>query len=94
MLPKPKVKVIQATDSASKPLPAEGMALLHIHGDKCMLHEARNASKGIKYVFGSDVVFAWGGAIVFELRRFGKFSSIMYNSCSNVFSCFADNWYM
>nr|KJB37279.1 hypothetical protein B456_006G196900 [Gossypium raimondii] len=38
--------------------PAEGMALLHIHGDKCMLHEARNVSKGIKYVFRSDVVFA------------------------------------
>ncbi|XVF19333.1 hypothetical protein REPUB_Repub11eG0101600 [Reevesia pubescens] len=28
--------------------PAEGMALLHIHGDKCMLHEARNVFKGIK----------------------------------------------
>ncbi|KAL2558566.1 2-oxoglutarate (2OG) and Fe(II)-dependent oxygenase superfamily protein [Forsythia ovata] len=25
--------------------PAEGMALLHIHGDKCMLHEARNVVK-------------------------------------------------
>ncbi|MBA0815758.1 hypothetical protein Gohar_000498 [Gossypium harknessii] len=63
-------------DSASEPLvggetvfydswneivaPAEGMALLHIHGDKCMLHEARNVSKGIKYVFRSDVVFACG----------------------------------
>ncbi|XVF09754.1 hypothetical protein REPUB_Repub07fG0123000 [Reevesia pubescens] len=39
-------------------VPAEGMALLHIHGDKCMLHEARNVFKGIKYVFRSDVVFA------------------------------------
>ncbi|XVF54029.1 hypothetical protein PTKIN_Ptkin05aG0148700 [Pterospermum kingtungense] len=38
--------------------PAEGMALLHIHGDKCMLHEARNVFNGIKYVFRSDVVFA------------------------------------
>ncbi|PON69946.1 Prolyl 4-hydroxylase, alpha subunit [Parasponia andersonii] len=38
--------------------PAEGMALLHIHGDKCMLHEARNVTKGVKYVFRSDVVFA------------------------------------
>ncbi|XP_050220746.1 uncharacterized protein LOC126671087 isoform X2 [Mercurialis annua] len=38
--------------------PVEGMALLHIHGDKCMLHEARNITKGIKYVFRSDVVFA------------------------------------
>ncbi|KAG8638446.1 uncharacterized protein LOC110630950 isoform X2 [Manihot esculenta] len=38
--------------------PTEGMALLHIHGDKCMLHEARNVTKGVKYVFRSDVVFA------------------------------------
>ncbi|XP_034711384.1 uncharacterized protein LOC117933911 [Vitis riparia] len=38
--------------------PTEGMALLHIHGDMCMLHEARNVTKGIKYVFRSDVAFA------------------------------------
>lgn len=38
--------------------PTEGMALLHIHGDKCMLHEARNVSKGVKYILRSDVVFA------------------------------------
>ncbi|ESQ43353.1 hypothetical protein EUTSA_v10014484mg [Eutrema salsugineum] len=38
--------------------PVEGMALFHIHGDKCLLHEGRNVSKGVKYVFRSDVVFA------------------------------------
>ncbi|KAL5727765.1 hypothetical protein ACHQM5_000920 [Ranunculus cassubicifolius] len=38
--------------------PMEGMALFHIHGDKCMLHEARNVTKGVKYIFRSDVVFA------------------------------------
>ncbi|KAL9375866.1 hypothetical protein Peur_032745 [Populus x canadensis] len=38
--------------------PVEGMALLHIHGDKCMLHEARNVTKGVKYIFRSDVCFA------------------------------------
>ncbi|KAK4436336.1 hypothetical protein Salat_0797300 [Sesamum alatum] len=38
--------------------PTEGMALLHIHGAKCMLHEARIVSKGIKYVLRSDVAFA------------------------------------
>ncbi|KAL3342001.1 hypothetical protein AABB24_026160 [Solanum stoloniferum] len=38
--------------------PTEGMALVHIHGDKCMLHEARNVTKGIKYILRSDVVFA------------------------------------
>ncbi|KAG2715753.1 hypothetical protein I3843_03G095300 [Carya illinoinensis] len=38
--------------------PTEGMALLHIHGDKCMLHEGRNVTKGVKYVVRSDVAFA------------------------------------
>ncbi|XP_020208709.1 uncharacterized protein LOC109793659 isoform X1 [Cajanus cajan] len=38
--------------------PTEGTALLHLHGDKCLLHEARNVTKGVKYVFRSDVVFA------------------------------------
>ncbi|CAM8900577.1 unnamed protein product [Rhodiola kirilowii] len=38
--------------------PVEGMALLHIHGDKCLLHEGQNVAKGIKYVLRSDVVFA------------------------------------
>ncbi|XP_073020820.1 uncharacterized protein [Primulina eburnea] len=38
--------------------PTEGMALLHIHGSKCMLHEARIVSKGVKYVLRSDVVFS------------------------------------
>ncbi|EPS68878.1 hypothetical protein M569_05890, partial [Genlisea aurea] len=38
--------------------PTEGLALLHIHGNKCMLHEARPVIKGIKYVLRSDVVFA------------------------------------
>lgn len=41
-----------------KVVPTEGMALLHIHGAKCMLHEARNVAKGVKYVFRSDVAFA------------------------------------
>ncbi|KAL6952310.1 hypothetical protein U1Q18_044990 [Sarracenia purpurea var. burkii] len=38
--------------------PIEGMALLHIHGDKCMLHEARNVTRGVKYVLRSDVTFS------------------------------------
>jgi len=42
----------------SQVAPIEGMALLHIHGDKCLLHEARNVTKGVKYVFRSDVIFA------------------------------------
>ncbi|KAK4280422.1 hypothetical protein QN277_012049 [Acacia crassicarpa] len=38
--------------------PTEGVALLHLHGDKCLLHVARNVTKGVKYVLRSDVVFA------------------------------------
>ncbi|KAH7653641.1 Prolyl 4-hydroxylase alpha subunit domain-containing protein [Dioscorea alata] len=38
--------------------PVMGMALLHIHGDRCMLHEARAVIKNVKYVLRSDVVFA------------------------------------
>ncbi|OVA00147.1 Oxoglutarate/iron-dependent dioxygenase [Macleaya cordata] len=45
-------------DVVAEVAPIEGMALLHIHGDKCMLHEARNVAKGVKYVFRSDVIFA------------------------------------
>lgn len=37
--------------------PIAGMALFHIHGEQCMLHEARLVSKGIKYILRSDVVF-------------------------------------
>ncbi|KAL4575889.1 hypothetical protein LXL04_011976 [Taraxacum kok-saghyz] len=38
--------------------PIQGMALFHVHGAKCMLHEARNVTKGVKYILRSDVVFA------------------------------------
>jgi predicted 2-oxoglutarate/Fe(II)-dependent dioxygenase YbiX len=38
--------------------PVQGLALLHLHGAKCMLHEARVVKKNIKYVLRSDVVFA------------------------------------
>jgi hypothetical protein len=34
----------------------QGMALLHLHGAKCMLHEARVAKKNAKYVLRSDVL--------------------------------------
>ncbi|KAL9997209.1 putative prolyl 4-hydroxylase, alpha subunit [Helianthus debilis subsp. tardiflorus] len=38
--------------------PTQGMALFHIHGAKCMLHESRNVMKGVKYILRSDVAFA------------------------------------
>ncbi|KAD7480405.1 hypothetical protein E3N88_03541 [Mikania micrantha] len=38
--------------------PTQGTALFHIHGAKCMLHESRNVTKGVKYILRSDVAFA------------------------------------
>ncbi|SCV01438.1 LAME_0G16226g1_1 [Lachancea meyersii CBS 8951] len=37
--------------------PEVGMALLHKHGDDCLLHEAKEVFKGVKWVLRSDVVF-------------------------------------
>jgi hypothetical protein len=38
--------------------PEEGAILLHIHGDKCLQHEADPVVSGIKYVLRTDVVYA------------------------------------
>lgn len=38
--------------------PSKGMALLHKHGDDCLLHEAELVTAGEKWVLRSDVVFA------------------------------------
>ncbi|SCU89710.1 LANO_0D06084g1_1 [Lachancea nothofagi CBS 11611] len=38
--------------------PQVGMALLHKHGDDCLLHEAQEVYRGVKWVLRSDVVFA------------------------------------
>lgn len=38
--------------------PVAGMALFHVHGGRCLLHEAKAVSKGVKYVLRSDVVFS------------------------------------
>jgi hypothetical protein len=35
-----------------------GMALLHKHGDDCMLHEGREVRSGEKWVLRSDLVVA------------------------------------
>ena len=37
--------------------PETGLALLHRHGDDCLLHEGRPVSTGTKYVLRSDVIF-------------------------------------
>lgn len=36
--------------------PEMGMALLHRHGDSCMLHEGREVTGGEKWVLRSDLV--------------------------------------
>lgn len=37
--------------------PTKGMALLHKHGDDCLIHEAELVKKGIKWVLRSDIVY-------------------------------------
>lgn len=37
--------------------PSKGMALLHKHGDDCLIHEAELVKKGVKWVLRSDVIF-------------------------------------
>jgi hypothetical protein len=39
-------------------VPRAGMALLHMHGDDCLEHEAAAVKQGVKYVLRSDVVYA------------------------------------
>lgn len=38
--------------------PEEGAILLHIHGDRCLQHEADPVVSGVKYVLRTDVVYA------------------------------------
>ncbi|KAG2736318.1 hypothetical protein G9P44_000408 [Scheffersomyces stipitis] len=37
--------------------PGKGMALLHKHGDDCLLHEAELVKSGVKWVLRSDVAY-------------------------------------
>lgn len=39
-------------------VPKPGLALLHLHGEDCLEHEAAEVKQGIKYVLRSDVIFA------------------------------------
>ena len=38
--------------------PAAGSALVHRHGARCLLHEARAVTAGAKYVLRTDIVYA------------------------------------
>ena len=37
--------------------PQAGLALLHKHGNDCLLHEALAVRSGVKHILRSDVVF-------------------------------------
>ena len=41
-------------------LPQEGVALAHIHGPRCMLHEGAVVEDGCKYLMRTDVVYSYG----------------------------------
>ena len=37
--------------------PTQGAVLLHVHGDKCLEHEAEPVLDGVKYVLRTDIVY-------------------------------------
>ena len=37
--------------------PEAGLALLHRHGDACLLHEGKPVTAGVKYILRRDVIF-------------------------------------
>lgn len=52
--------IFYVNDNHRKPLnvhPSKGMALLHKHGDDCLMHEAELVKSGVKWVLRSDVVY-------------------------------------
>ena len=38
-------------------IPEEGAVLLHVHGDRCLEHEAEPVLNGVKYVLRTDIVY-------------------------------------
>lgn len=52
--------IFYGNSRSQKPLnihPSKGMALLHKHGDDCLLHEGELIKDGIKWVLRSDIVY-------------------------------------
>ena len=37
--------------------PEQGTALLHGHGERCLLHEGKEVSSGVKYLLRTDVIY-------------------------------------
>ena len=47
----------QGGEEVARVRPHPGLALLHVHGDRCLEHEAEAVAEGCKYVLRSDVIF-------------------------------------
>ena len=47
-----------ATDDATAATASQGAALLHGHGERCLLHEGCEVTSGVKYLLRTDVLFA------------------------------------
>ncbi|GBG30697.1 Tetraacyldisaccharide 4'-kinase [Hondaea fermentalgiana] len=47
------------TKEALRVPPAQGLALLHWHGDRCLVHEGANVRAGVKYLLRSDVLLLY-----------------------------------
>lgn len=56
-LPKSSKKKGSNSDSSISFTPTQGAVLLHVHGDKCLEHEAEPVLDGIKYVLRTDIVY-------------------------------------
>lgn len=41
--------------------PHAGLALLHAHGRRCLMHEAEEVTRGVKYVLRADVLYVPAG---------------------------------
>ena len=44
-------------DIVLKYKPTLGSALVHMHGDDCLLHEGNEVKKGVKYLFRTDICY-------------------------------------
>ena len=42
---------------AARVSPRVGMALLHVHGEDCLLHEGAAVRAGVKYLLRTDIIF-------------------------------------
>jgi len=45
-------------------VPAAGAILLHMHGDRCLEHEADPVLEGVKYILRTDIVYATASSVM------------------------------